>query len=228
MAPLCFSFFFSSRRRHTRFDCDWSSDVCSSDLLHHQPRKELDNAADEDGDPPNDRSQTGDKSTQGREEKEGISSHEGERDSHNPQILPKRSQKRLEGLERLRKPLEGGENLVIDRVPDGVKGRLELGGQDIPQLPGFEVDKVDSLVERVVLRVPLVYGPDNIIDLVPPALQDGYQFILDKGPHSGEHRHHLVLDKGIERTKRTNHFILYPLRQRLQGRHQFALDPGPE
>src|SRR3989475_1628938 len=26
-------FFFSSRRRHTRFDCDWGSDVCSSDLL---------------------------------------------------------------------------------------------------------------------------------------------------------------------------------------------------
>src|SRR6266567_4922825 len=29
---LIFFFFFSSRRRHTRFDCDWSSDVCSSDL----------------------------------------------------------------------------------------------------------------------------------------------------------------------------------------------------
>src|SRR6516225_12359471 len=26
------SFFFSSRRRHTRLTCDWSSDVCSSDL----------------------------------------------------------------------------------------------------------------------------------------------------------------------------------------------------
>src|SRR5256886_1568220 len=26
-------FFFSSRRRHTIFDCDWSSDVCSSDLI---------------------------------------------------------------------------------------------------------------------------------------------------------------------------------------------------
>src|SRR5882762_1586453 len=26
--------FFSSRRRHTRFKCDWSSDVCSSDLEH--------------------------------------------------------------------------------------------------------------------------------------------------------------------------------------------------
>src|SRR2546430_16459226 len=29
---VTFFFFFSSRRRHTRFDCDWSSDVCSSDL----------------------------------------------------------------------------------------------------------------------------------------------------------------------------------------------------
>src|SRR2546430_3033728 len=29
------SFFFSSRRRHTRFDCDWSSDVCSSDLFSY-------------------------------------------------------------------------------------------------------------------------------------------------------------------------------------------------
>src|SRR5947209_8975879 len=27
-----FSFFFSSRRRHTRYWRDWSSDVCSSDL----------------------------------------------------------------------------------------------------------------------------------------------------------------------------------------------------
>src|SRR5260370_13157252 len=29
-------FFFSSRRRHTRFKCDWSSDVCSSDLTDHK------------------------------------------------------------------------------------------------------------------------------------------------------------------------------------------------
>src|SRR2546427_8802388 len=28
-----FFFFFSSRSRHTSFDCDWSSDVCSSALL---------------------------------------------------------------------------------------------------------------------------------------------------------------------------------------------------
>src|SRR5260221_9506638 len=31
MLPIFF-FFFSSRRRHTRSLCDWSSDVCSSDL----------------------------------------------------------------------------------------------------------------------------------------------------------------------------------------------------
>src|SRR5882762_2372823 len=38
-------FFFSSRRRHTRFKCDWSSDVCSSDLKDiglHAPRVPVD------------------------------------------------------------------------------------------------------------------------------------------------------------------------------------------
>src|SRR5690606_31256758 len=35
-------FFFSSRRRHTRFSRDWSSDVCSSDLLRHRNRTEAD------------------------------------------------------------------------------------------------------------------------------------------------------------------------------------------
>src|SRR5260221_8720782 len=32
MALFFFFFFFTSRRRHTRSLCDWSSDVCSSDL----------------------------------------------------------------------------------------------------------------------------------------------------------------------------------------------------
>src|SRR5256886_10200555 len=35
-------FFFSSRRRHTRFDCDWSSDVCSSDLAINDTVSESD------------------------------------------------------------------------------------------------------------------------------------------------------------------------------------------
>src|SRR6266446_9066951 len=34
VAPVAEEFFFSSRRRHTRLQGDWSSDVCSSDLLH--------------------------------------------------------------------------------------------------------------------------------------------------------------------------------------------------
>src|SRR6266511_4337208 len=36
---LKFIFFFSSRRRHTRFSRDWSSDVCSSDLLDPRPQR---------------------------------------------------------------------------------------------------------------------------------------------------------------------------------------------
>src|SRR2546422_6294197 len=34
--PIYHFFFFSSRRRHTRCSRDWSSDVCSSDLLGMQ------------------------------------------------------------------------------------------------------------------------------------------------------------------------------------------------
>src|SRR5256886_887379 len=37
LSVFTFFFFFSSRRRHTRFDCDWSSDVCSSDLCPAKP-----------------------------------------------------------------------------------------------------------------------------------------------------------------------------------------------
>src|SRR5437762_10338043 len=33
LCVLLFFFFFSSRRRHTRYIGDWSSDVCSSDLI---------------------------------------------------------------------------------------------------------------------------------------------------------------------------------------------------
>src|SRR5215475_15652001 len=39
-ADVCF-FFFSSRRRHTRFSHDWSSDVCSSDLELYTLRRKL-------------------------------------------------------------------------------------------------------------------------------------------------------------------------------------------
>src|SRR5256886_13122773 len=47
---LCF--FFSSRRRHTRFDCDWSSDVCSSDLVGELLRRTGGRLFDAEGRPP--------------------------------------------------------------------------------------------------------------------------------------------------------------------------------
>src|SRR5256885_9718038 len=34
-------FFFSSRRRHTRLQGDWSSDVCSSDLIREELRRTI-------------------------------------------------------------------------------------------------------------------------------------------------------------------------------------------
>src|SRR2546429_3940929 len=37
----CMFFFFSSRRRHTRCSRDWSSDVCSSDLVCELSRGEM-------------------------------------------------------------------------------------------------------------------------------------------------------------------------------------------
>src|SRR2546430_17375311 len=40
MHDVIYFFFFSSRRRHTRFDCDWSSDVCSSDLYRSREKYE--------------------------------------------------------------------------------------------------------------------------------------------------------------------------------------------
>src|SRR5690625_3248258 len=36
---ILFVFFFSSRRRHTRWPRDWSSDVCSSDLIYKNIKK---------------------------------------------------------------------------------------------------------------------------------------------------------------------------------------------
>src|SRR5689334_23452036 len=41
-----FFFFFSSRRRHTRWNCDWSSDVCSSDLGEYESHNEIRNSID--------------------------------------------------------------------------------------------------------------------------------------------------------------------------------------
>src|SRR5436309_2518902 len=55
-------FFFSSRRRHTRFSRDWSSDVCSSDLAVRRrlegDRAQISLASPEDWPPVDDQSET--------------------------------------------------------------------------------------------------------------------------------------------------------------------------
>src|SRR2546430_9579739 len=56
MEPFCF---FSSRRRHTIFDCDWSSDVCSSDLVQDAAVGERRSAADGDVRPEANRARVG-------------------------------------------------------------------------------------------------------------------------------------------------------------------------
>src|SRR5437868_14197168 len=44
LVRIVFFFFFSSRRRHTRSKRDWSSDVCSSDLISHLGGDDVDHA----------------------------------------------------------------------------------------------------------------------------------------------------------------------------------------
>src|SRR5690625_6934927 len=46
----CCLFFFSSRRRHTRWPRDWSSDVCSSDLGGRLPPRAIERSTDPDRD----------------------------------------------------------------------------------------------------------------------------------------------------------------------------------
>src|SRR3989337_195762 len=117
---VVFLFFFSSRRRHTRCYRDWSSDVCSSDLL-----QEL--AHGEDGDP----------SVGAELPKVPVSRHE---------ILGAAGHRALEKLVVLRiAPNDGQtpphadgfrkrEQFLLDRRPDLVVAELELGvGQD-PQI----------------------------------------------------------------------------------------------
>src|SRR5467141_176006 len=54
MLTFTISFFFSSRRRHTSFKCDWSSDVCSSDLELRPPHGEAPGGSPEQARPPDD------------------------------------------------------------------------------------------------------------------------------------------------------------------------------
>src|SRR5690606_39792387 len=72
-------FFFSSRRRHTSFSRDWSSDVCSSDLRRHYRRLAVqrrqqasDNAAERSADSSEDERGQGDERSRLRSEERRV------------------------------------------------------------------------------------------------------------------------------------------------------------
>src|SRR5438270_2343253 len=85
MFVILFFFFFSSRRRHTRFDCDWSSDVCSSDLSSWLEQKEKRLALEE----------------REREALRKTLAHELEWVRQNPKARQAKSKARLERYEEL-------------------------------------------------------------------------------------------------------------------------------
>src|SRR5690242_21951784 len=89
-------FFFSSRRRHTILTCDWSSDVCSSDLFEIV-----------------------------RREQHGLAAL-GERAHRRPEVVPARSEERRVGKEcrsrRSPDPSKNNRELTTRAVIDSSKG----------------------------------------------------------------------------------------------------------
>src|SRR2546430_7185000 len=118
-------FFFSSRRRHTRFDCDWSSDVCSSDLVGVRVR------AARDGDH---RREFGI-----RDRSEGAG-HPGKEDRHDD----RRAGAHMARVPRDRGP-DGGEDPRPDDRADAERGELE-GAQRALE-PTADLAVGDALVD---------------------------------------------------------------------------------
>src|SRR5947209_11919395 len=121
--PPEFVFFFSSGRRHTRYWRDWSSDVCSSDLVLAELR-EADVVLAEDT-----------RHTRGLLERHGIrarllSYHEHNEAARVAELLP-----RLEAGERIAVVSDAGMPLVSDPGERLVRSALDLGVQ-VTVLPG--------------------------------------------------------------------------------------------
>src|SRR2546427_5608183 len=124
-------FFFSSRRRHTRFDCDWSSDVCSSDLVGELVATpgQLDGVGDEGG------------------ETEG-----GAVDQADLAVLDLVDRPALAALQRLGKEQDRGERgpQVVDHLDQQVEALGSAGGEALAQLASRIVaDRLADLLEGV-------------------------------------------------------------------------------
>src|SRR5256885_11915422 len=111
-----FFFFFSSRRRHTRLQGDWSSDVCSSDLLPHRQRHGA-----------NDTSPEGDPRDGDREDHGGQAGPDRHRDGHGQDEVGKR----LEDLhDALAHEVEPPAQVATREAPQRADGRAEEDGRE--------------------------------------------------------------------------------------------------
>src|SRR5256886_753004 len=124
-----FHFFFSSRRRHTRFDCDWSSDVCSSDLIEDHIG-ELEAVA-----------QLG--------QREGVAAR------HHPvadvRLREARAQVHLRRATRVRRPARGKRGEQRDAHPEGVRTHGET-------LSVARIRALVESAARIALPTPLAPG----------------------------------------------------------------------
>src|SRR5260221_531881 len=114
------SFVFSSRRRHTRSLCDWSSDVCSSDLLESDKRLNIQLRLDFSSTP------TGEARQAGREDIESLSvASEPERPANTSRIMEEICERAnlKEALRQVRgnKGSAGVDRMTVDQLGDYLK-----------------------------------------------------------------------------------------------------------
>src|SRR5690606_7210154 len=105
--------FFSSRRRHTSFSRDWSSDVCSSDLIEHGNDIEGISDQDKTGDP------------QGTAQKKGISPRGKSRSqAQGPALPPRKKTGRRKCTAIFSQTLAWGTGTGICRGTEGTRPDL--------------------------------------------------------------------------------------------------------
>src|SRR6266508_275199 len=151
---LCF-FFFSSRRRHTRWPRDWSSDVCSSDLKGAAARR--------------------------RPESKGTARQQGQ--WHREEAVPS-VEIGMIGIGRMgagmsRRLLTGGHRVIAyDRDPRALEAVTHAGADSAASLKAF----VDELAppRTVWLMVPAGEPTESSVRAVGELLEPG-DVLVDGG-----------------------------------------------
>src|SRR5690625_4328751 len=118
-------FFFSSRRRHTRWPRDWSSDVCSSDLAREKEQQEK-------------ARMRGEKRNRNKPKDEPIKMREFDLNEPTERQV-------ISGDESLDSMLQNQFKRVKQEAPQAEEGEQEEGGQIAKQT---KQTNVDDLIKR--------------------------------------------------------------------------------